>query len=132
MLKLVTVRVGMVENGILIHTIWTSVWNGCLDYRFPVRGEAVEELADYCFFFLGRPKQNRPDSLCYCADVEVTAICCKGKRRRACQFGGVADRKMVNWDMQDDVKEELRIGRLRRGASCQGWFLKFFDLMHRL
>lgn len=99
MLKLVTVRVGMLDKGISIHTIWTSVWNGCLNDRVPVRGEAVEELADLLLFFSGRPKQTRPESRCYCADVEVTAICCKRKRRGACQFAGVADWKMENWDM---------------------------------
>ena len=46
--------------------------------------------------FLGRPKQNRPESQRYCA-VEVTAICCKGKRRAACQFDGVPD-----WDRNDN------------------------------
>ena len=50
MLKLVTVRVGMSDDGVSIHTTWTSVCNGCLDDRLTVRGEAVEELADCCFF----------------------------------------------------------------------------------
>ena len=58
-----------------------------------------KDLEDYCFFFLGRPKQNRPESQRYCADVEVTAICCKRKRRGACQIFGIADWKTVNWDM---------------------------------
>ncbi len=92
MLKLVTARVGMLGNGVPIQTIWTTDWNGCLDDKPTLRFEAERELEDCCFF-LGRPKQNRPKSQRYCAGVEVTAICCNGKRRVACQFDGVANRE---------------------------------------
>ena len=50
-------------------------------------------------FFLGRPKQNRPESQRYCAGVEETAICCKGKRRADCQFDSDRDGNRKDKDM---------------------------------
>ena len=98
MLKLVTSRVGMLDNGVSMHTIWNSVWNGWLDDRLTLRFESVKKLEDCCFF-LGRPKQNKPESQCYCAAVEVTAICGIERRREACHFDGVLEGDWKDKDM---------------------------------